>query len=466
MEETANRYIHLGYQRLLSFEIAGGGFDWFGHPPANRTLTAYGLMEFKDMAQVHDIDPKLIERTRDWLLAQQQADGSWLPENRAMHEDPTGRQQDDLAKLSTTAYIAWAVFRDDSAGVSQAIATRQFLLQHEPAAIDDPYVVALVANALLAMNPDDHAATPYFARLEELCHHSADGKRSWWQQGAGERTMFYGAGRGGSVETTALAALAMIRGHANPGTVRGALAWLIEQKDPRGTWYSTQATVLALQAILAGSEQPLGEARERRFEISLDGKPIKTLTIPADEGEVTKQIDLSAEVAGGGKLASHNLVVTERSETGAGYQATLIYNVPGAAKANSAEPLAIRLDYDKTSLKVHEQLQATARVTNRTSGSAPMVMLDLPIPAGFELETDDLAALQKQDKIAKYQITPRSAVVYLRALPPAEPLELTYHLRATMPVKLTVPPARVYEYYNPDQQAFASATPLTVTAGR
>ena len=33
VEAKARQYIHLGYQRLLSFEVAGGGFDWFGNPP-------------------------------------------------------------------------------------------------------------------------------------------------------------------------------------------------------------------------------------------------------------------------------------------------------------------------------------------------------------------------------------------------------------------------------------------------
>ena len=46
IEVRARQYIHLGYQRLLSFEVPGGGFDWFGRPPAHPTLTAYGLMEF------------------------------------------------------------------------------------------------------------------------------------------------------------------------------------------------------------------------------------------------------------------------------------------------------------------------------------------------------------------------------------------------------------------------------------
>ena len=58
VEGKARQYIQLGYQRLLTFEVPGGGFDWFGRPPANRTLTAYGLMEFQDMAKVSDVDPE------------------------------------------------------------------------------------------------------------------------------------------------------------------------------------------------------------------------------------------------------------------------------------------------------------------------------------------------------------------------------------------------------------------------
>ena len=107
VEVQARQYIHLGYQRLLGFEVSGGGFDWFGNPPANRVLTAYGLMEFTDMARVHDVDPALIERTRKWLLDQQRDDGSWEPESHGMHSDPA-RGSD--ARLATTAYLAWAVF--------------------------------------------------------------------------------------------------------------------------------------------------------------------------------------------------------------------------------------------------------------------------------------------------------------------------------------------------------------------
>ena len=56
IEMKAVEYINLGYQRLLNFEVDGGGFDWYGNPPANLVLSAYGLVEFTDMAKVYEID--------------------------------------------------------------------------------------------------------------------------------------------------------------------------------------------------------------------------------------------------------------------------------------------------------------------------------------------------------------------------------------------------------------------------
>src|SRR5205807_689872 len=77
IEIKARIFINAGYQRLLTFEVPGGGFDWFGHPPANICLTAYGILEFTDMNRVHRVDLAVIERARRWLFTQQNHDGSW-----------------------------------------------------------------------------------------------------------------------------------------------------------------------------------------------------------------------------------------------------------------------------------------------------------------------------------------------------------------------------------------------------
>ena len=39
-----------------------------------------------------------------------------------------------------------------------------------------------------------------------------------------------------------------------------------------------------------------------------------------------------------------------------------------------------------------------------------MVIVDLPIPAGFAAEREDLEKLVAEEAVAKYQLTPRSAI--------------------------------------------------------
>jgi uncharacterized protein YfaS (alpha-2-macroglobulin family) len=463
VEAKARQYIHLGYQRLLGFEVQGGGFEWFGNPPALTTMTAYGVMEFQDMAKVHDVDPNLIRRTREWLLRRRNTNGSWSPEERRLHSlgDPTrGLAGTAMATYSTTAFVAWAVYGGQPADEG-GMPTLNYLLSVKPDQINDPYVLAVTCNALQALAPNHTAATPYLDRLDAIKKTSSDGKRAWWEQDVGQYTAFYGTGQSGNVETTALAALALLPSGGHGGSVRGALTWLAEQKDARGTWHSTQATVLALRALLAGTTANLGEAKERRFEITL-GNTKRQITIPADQDEVMKQIDLSSLLQGG----DHHLTVRELSDTGAGYQVMFRYYEPGDPALAKKGPLTIDLNYDRTELAVNDVLKVQATVRNTTTTAAPMVVLDLPVPAGFALNTDSLAKLRDAGKIAKFQVTARQAIVYLRGVEAGQTLELSYELRATMPVKVTAPAARAYQYYDPSKEGFSPPRQLTVEARR
>ena len=271
IESKARHYIHTGYQRLLGFEIEGGGFEWFGQPPANRTLTAYGLMEFSDMAKVHEVDPRLLARTRKWLLEQRNDDGSWSPDGQRMHHDPAQSRE---ANLAPTAYIAWAVFGNSRA---QSSASLNYLLSHRPESIRSPYLLALMCNALVSIDDNGGSADAYLPRLRSLAKRSGNDKRVWWQDQNSRRTMFYGGGRSRDVETTALAALALMKSGRSSSLTRGALSWLIEQKDAHGTWHSTHATVLALKALVRASGRPIGSNQMREIEVTVDDQVVRTI---------------------------------------------------------------------------------------------------------------------------------------------------------------------------------------------
>jgi hypothetical protein len=121
IQMKAEGFVNTGYQRLLSFEVNGGGFEWFGNPPANQILTAYGLMEFKDMSKVHEVDPAVISRTQKWLISRQQGDGSWAPDQAYLHQESWGRIQN--SNLPVTAYATWALLESgyDGAEMRKAV---------------------------------------------------------------------------------------------------------------------------------------------------------------------------------------------------------------------------------------------------------------------------------------------------------------------------------------------------------
>jgi uncharacterized protein YfaS (alpha-2-macroglobulin family) len=113
------------------------------------------------------------------------------------------------------------------------------------------------------------------------------------------------------------------------------------------------------------------------------------------------------------------------------------------------EPLAIHLAFQRTKIRANDPVRVTATAVNRTKQTAPMVMVELPIPAGFQFV--DMTPVGD-----KYQVTPQKVIVYLHDLQSKKPVEIRYLLRAAMPGKVAVPAARVYEYYDPDKQGLSS----------
>ncbi|MEL6106466.1 MAG: MG2 domain-containing protein, partial [Planctomycetota bacterium] len=52
----AESLLRRGYRRLTSYECAGLGYEWFGNDPGHEALSAFGLMQFSEMANVIDVD--------------------------------------------------------------------------------------------------------------------------------------------------------------------------------------------------------------------------------------------------------------------------------------------------------------------------------------------------------------------------------------------------------------------------
>src|SRR5262249_48457541 len=305
----AEQFLNVGYQRLLTFERPGGGFDWWGNGEPLIWLSAYGLQEFADMAKVYPIDKGIIGRTQAFLLKKMDKDGTWSNIG-ATHGETIASMGNP--KLLLTSYVTWSLL-ESGLPKNQAQKSIDYIRANIKDANDNAYVLALAANALAAFDAKDDSTLLALQRLEKL-------KKSvpeWKAVNFPGRTTSLSYARGDSVtiETTALAAIAMIKTGQFTNSANQALTYLIKAKSGNGTWGSTQATILALKALLAGmgGNQFKGNVP---FTILVNGKEAARGKVTEDNADVLQSFDLKEHT----QFGSNEVKIAVEGETSLMYQ--------------------------------------------------------------------------------------------------------------------------------------------------
>ena len=457
----AEGFIASGYQRLLTFEVPGGGFSWFGQAPANKILTAYGLMEFYDMSQVHDVDPNVIHRTQAWLASQQQPDGSWKPDTQFINEGATNRF--NSGPLRITAYIAWALENTGYKGT--AVDRARAYVESNMGDSSDAYTTAVIANFAVDY-PDREAARSFAAHAASalLAEKTAKDDNIWW---TAEETGVYGRGDSAATETTGLAVQALLKWGEASSDTRKALHYISSKKDASGAWGTTQATIMALRALLLASSKGGADA-SGTVEITIDGAPVQHLILTADNNDLFHQFVFNAK-------PSSAVGIRFTGKGGLAYQVATRYFVRWDPAAHGtphtdAQPLSIDVTYNHERLAQDDIATATATVRNNLPEAANMVMIELGIPPGFDLLTEDLqdyvekTATKHDGRLEKFSLTATQAILYFDSISARATIRIPFRLRAKYPIRARTFQSRVYEYYQPEINAVAKPVQLEIIA--
>ncbi|HNT75649.1 MAG TPA: alpha-2-macroglobulin family protein [Anaerolineae bacterium] len=472
VQMQAEQYINLGYQRLTTFEVDGepGGFSLFGEAPADPMLTAYGLQEFGDMSRVYDIDSKLIERIAAWLFARQQPDGSWKGVE-GFHETSLTQMTD---QVQVTAFIVWGLADAGYASDGRAAKGVSFL-RESASQVETAYDLGLVANALVAYDTalegkTTSATNGVLDRLAGMA--KKDGEAVYWA--AGRETYMGGYGNSAQLEATALAALAFIRGGQHGELANGALTYLVRNKDSFGTWETTSATVLTLKALIA-SVKSGAEDVDATVTVTLNGGQAKTVEVKPENFDVVQMLVFDDVPLG----REASVEITLNGKGNLMYQVAGSYYLPWdklpmypELLGEGGDLVSIGVTYDRTELAVNDTVGVNVVVT-LAEGAADSAIVDLGLPPGFTVETEDLERLvaRFQDtpedyafaKIERYELTGRQIILYVSDLTAGQPLEFSYRLRAKFPLKAQTPASAAYDYYNPAVVGEQTPTTLTVT---
>jgi hypothetical protein len=458
LEKRVREVLARGYQRLTSFECQDNakhtkrGYEWFGGTaPPHEALTAYGLLQFRDMSRVYDVDQAMLKRTQEYLMKQRDHKGGFDRNPRAL--DTFGRAPQHI----TNAYIVWALTesgKDDVAKELEAVAA-------EAKKSDDPYFVSLVAISLANRDRKPEAET--------LLRKIAKAQKADGSLEAKQTSITGSGGRDLAIETTALAILGWLKTDALAfdEPIRNSVKWISQQRGGFGGFGSTQSTILALKALIAHAKAnkriPVpGELRlfigdrklaELSFPAGVD-RPL-TLVVPEPEKNLNPGANtLRVEITGAKNIFPHTLswaCRTPKPDSVAGC------------------PVELTTKLQKTELGEGDTVRLKVKAKNVSGAGQGMAVAIVGLPAGL-IVPEDLKQLKEYCKVpgegkrpllGAFEIKGRELVLYWRDMAKDQQIELPIDLVARVPGIYRGPASRAYLYYNADKKHWIE--PLAVT---
>ena len=463
LKQRASELLASGYQRLVAFECEDPqnprrrGYEWFGGKAApHEALTAYGLLEFRDMAGVYNVDMQMVERTRNYLMSRKNGKGGFQRNPGAI--DTFGRAPDDI----TNAYIVWALTesgKDDD--IEKELAT----LAGQAKTSKDPYFIALVANSLInrARTGDGVALLKSVVAAQK-----EDGHLD-----AAQTSITGSGGRDLQIETTALAVLGWLKAN-RPGDfnapIQKAVKWIGQQRGGYGGFGSTQSTILALKALIAFTRANKKTPEAGTLKLYAGDKMVGQQQFAAGVQDA-----LVLDVPEAEKHLKPGKNVVRFEITGKNVFPYTLTSTYRTLKPASAEQCAVKLSthLDRPQAVEGETVHLTVTVENAEDKGQGMAIAIIGLPSGLTLPEDmkqlkDYALLRNNGKekglIGAWEVRGRELVLYWRDLAPKQKIEVPLDLICQVPGEYTGPASRAYLYYNADHKHWVDPLKVTITA--
>lgn len=438
IKTKAISYISSGYQKLLTYEVKGesGGYSLYGGSPAETVLTAYGLMELTDLKEVYNVDDAVIDKMTNFLYKKQNSNGTFTI--TGSHIGGASSRE----TLALNAYITWALSESDPQ--NEKLEKSIEYLKDKIDDADDNYTLALIANALA--NVGDKAVNNVINRLvkniniNENTAYITSNIKDYYGSRSNAQT----------IQTVALTSMALSKTSNNMSTNKLLINYLISKKDSRGTWYSTQATILSLKALNEITEKNKLENQTITVKVNSNEQKIEIGENSLEVYELTFN-----------NLSKENKLNIDMEKGSAYYEVVEEYYIPYENVNTSDDDIEITVETNNN-LKVNDILEAKLKLINKSDDDIYNGMVTISIPQGFTVVEDSLMLLQSKGIIEKYETSYTSVNIYLRDFEISQIVNLNIEFRAAYPVEITGLSVNAYDYYNPEVEGKAMPIQIIV----
>ena len=343
------------------------------------------------------------------------------------------------------AYIAWSV--------AEAGMGKQFKLEIEHAynialQSEDAHIIALLANALAALRD------PRAEILVEKLLKNQESEGSWM---GSTHSVFRSQGNALRIETTALAAMALMKMGKHAEASGRAMEFIAKSKNEYG-FGNTQSTVLALRALVEHAKTSKAKGGDGVLVVQIDGKRVSEQTFSSSQINCVEIKDLEQYFTNNNPqvevfFEGNNISLPFDLEIK--YATRLPQNAPNC-------PISFKTELGKTSAAVGETVRLQATLKNETSEIQTSPMVVLGIPAGLTLQAWQLKKLVDEKHCDFYELWDGYAVFHFERLGPNESRTLALELRAEVAGIFEAPASRAFLYYQNEQCVWSKPERLDI----
>nr|XP_020024063.1 complement C4-A isoform X1 [Castor canadensis] len=275
--ETKDRAVDLiqkGYMRIQQFRKTDGSYGAWLHRDSSTWLTAFVLKVLSLAQEQVGGSPEKLQETAQWLLSQQQADGSFQDPCPVIHRGMQGGLVGNDETVALTAFVVialhhgLAVFQDESTKqLKQRVETsiskaNSFLGEKASAGLLGTHAAAITAYALTLTKASQDLRNVAHNNLMAMAQETGD--NLYWGSVIGSQNNVVSptlAPRSPTdpvpqapalwIETTAYGLLHLLLREGKAELADQAASWLTHQGSFQGGFRSTQDTVVTLDALSA-----------------------------------------------------------------------------------------------------------------------------------------------------------------------------------------------------------------------
>jgi len=451
LAHTAKGYLLAGYRRLLRYHTDEGAFSYWGEGDPDPALTAYALRFLTDADGLIDVNPEVVEQAKKWLSTH----------NEPSAIGPSGTYWMLLTMAYRTRVLASLINPKPPQNdrLNDVVNRNLDYLEENALGTGDPY---LLATYILAASDAGRKekALKVAESLRELIR--MEGMTGYWNLES--NTPFYGWGYTGRLETTALVlqALHRVRVDQHASDVDKAadagLLFLLKNQDSYGLWYSSQATINALEAMVAWAQTEQSPSTSRA-ELLVNGSSAGEFELPSGDG-----VRAPLLIKVNGLKPGKNLISLRRSNGGPTATVQMVSHfyrpwteeelkARSATSTGESSGLHLAVDYDTKTAKAGDEVHCKVEVERFGYRGYGMLIAEIGLPPGADVSRESLESAMKKVgwSFSHYEILPDRVVTYL--WPWNNKVNFTFSFRPRFAMDAESAQSQVYDYYNPEAHA-------------